>query len=172
MNWLANLWNAISPYVAGISIGSVVTAIVCGILKGAFEKKLSKINVENIVETATNKAVDKIRKVTFKQTIQPIVESELRKVNEAANERIEDCLATTNAKLDALLLIEEKQAAYFDNSYFVGEDKKAELHDAINSAKNVTSVETVADEQEVKVFEDLSIPAVESAKTPKSTLLR
>ena len=122
------IWVWLVAALGGISMTSIITAVIIGCLKGAFNKTISKINVEKIADDATNKGIEKVKKISFEQSIQPVVESELKKITETANEE-------TQKKYDNLIAILEKFYAYFDDS-MVSETKKQELKQAINEAKN------------------------------------
>lgn len=167
MEFLNEIWQAIAPYLAGVSLGGIASAVICGCIKGISNKALQKLNVEKITEAATEKGIDRIKKVSFSQTIQPIVESELKKITEQANAYIKEELNNVQAKYDNLIVILEKLSAYFNNSIGVSETSKEELHNAINSAKTTpNSVETVLVEEEVKEEEKT---VVTTKKQPKTT---
>ena len=46
MEILNQIWQTIYPYVAGISVSSIFGAIIYGSLRGAFNKTISRLNVE------------------------------------------------------------------------------------------------------------------------------
>jgi hypothetical protein len=121
------------------------------IANGLSNKNFVKINVEKIADQATNKGVEKVKKITFTHSIQPIVESGLQKINEKSNEYIDKSIARLEKKLDAVILIQEKQASYFDNSIGVSETAKEELKQAILGAKKgITEVESVIEEETIE----------------------
>lgn len=130
----AVIW--IGTALGGISLAGIITAILYGCIKGAFNKTISKINVQKIADEATEKGVEKVRKVTFTHSIQPLVESGLEKINEKATEVLDKSVQALNAKFDNVILILERLSAYFDNSIGVSEQAKAELKKAIADAKN------------------------------------
>ena len=82
MEILSQIWVWIGTAIGGVSLAGIISAIIYGSLKGAFNRTISKINVQKIAEQATEKGVDKVKKISFTHSIQPIVESELKKVNE------------------------------------------------------------------------------------------
>ena len=82
MEIINQVWVWIASAVGGISLTSIITAIIYGCLKSAFNKTISKINVQKIADQATEKGVEKVKKISFTHSIQPLVESELKKVNE------------------------------------------------------------------------------------------
>lgn len=143
METLNAIWQAIYPYVAGVSVTGILSAVIYGCLKGAFSKTISKVNVEKICEDATSKGIDRVKEVSFKQSIQPLCESELKKITEQANEYMKSYLDEMNRKYDQLIEIIEKLSAYFDNSIGVSDTAKEDLKDSINKAKIApTTVET------------------------------
>lgn len=149
MEIINQIWEVIAPYVTGISLSGVLGAIIFGCLKGAFNKTISKINVEKISEEATEKGLEKIKGVSFSQSIQPIVESKLKAIEEEANKYIAKQLDEVQEKYDKLVLVLEKLSAYFDNSIGVTEDAKLELKEAINNAKDLpTTIDSTIIEEE------------------------
>lgn len=136
MEFLNEIWVWIMSAVGGISLSAIISAIIYGCLKGAFNKTISKINVESIADKATEKGVERVKKVSFTHNIQPLVESELKKVNEHAVEVLQKELDDVQTKYDNVIDILDKLACYFDNSIGVAEEKKAELKQAIAKAQN------------------------------------
>lgn len=139
----------------GVTVSGLVSAIIYACLKGAFNKAIARINVEKIADKATEKGVERVKKIAFTHDIQPLCESELEKINEKADKHIEKTVARLESKLDKVILIQEKQAAYFDNSIGVTDTAKAELKKAIEDAKTkiVEPVESVVVEEEPKNVE-------------------
>ena len=144
------LW--IAGVVASVSIPTIIGTVFYLIAKGSVTRLISKVNVQKIAEQATEKGVERVKKVTFTHNIQPLCESELEKINEKSNEHIEKTVAKMEKKLDAIIEIQEKQARYFDNSIGVTEDAKKELKEAIEKAKttHVEPVESVIVEEATK----------------------
>lgn len=156
----AVIW--IGTALGGISLAGIITAILYGCIKGAFNKTISKINVQKIADEATEKGIEKVRKVSFTHSIQPLVESELKKINEKATEVLDKSVQELNTKFDNVILILERLSAYFDNSIGVSEQAKAELKKAIADAKN--EVKTAESVVEVE-----NVTKVEKIETKKST---
>lgn len=160
MDILNEVWATIAPYFTGVTVAGVLSTIIYGVLKGAFNKTISKINVEKISETATERGIDKIKNISFTQTIQPLVESELKKVTEQANEYIKNELKTVETKYDNLVAVIKNLSAYFDNSIGVSEEAKGKLKEAIAKAENKPvepqkiTVETVEPKEDKKAVKD------------------
>lgn len=154
---IQQIWDIIAPYVTGTTIGSVVMIAVTTIIKSAIAKlgkKQDEIFSSKVVaKEVSNEMKDEIKNISFEQTIQPLVESELKKVIEAANEYIKQQLKETQEGYNKLINCLEKLAAYFDNSIGVSDEAKTELKQAIEEAKvpaepvNTFETKVVVEEQ-------------------------
>ena len=136
MEILNEIWVWIVSALGGVSLAGVISAAIYGCLKGAFSKTISKIDVEKIAKDATNKGIDKIKAVSFSHSIQPLVESELKKINEMSVEVVKKELNEVKAEYRTLINIIKKLSAYFDNSIGVSDTAKQELKQAIAEAEN------------------------------------
>lgn len=162
MEFLNEIWIWIMSAIGGLSLSAIISSIIYGCLKGAFNKTISKINVESIADKATEKGIERVKKVSFTHNIQPLVESGLEKVNEKAVETLKEELVKLDNKYNNIINILEKQAAYFDNSIGVPEEKKAELKQAIVEAQNKPVV------AESVVIDEIVIPNTKQAVEPKT----
>lgn len=162
MEFLNEIWVWIMSAVGGVSLSAIISAIIYGCLKGAFNRTISKINVESIADKATEKGVERVKKVSFTHNIQPLVESELKKINEHSVEVLKKELADVQAKYDNVINILDKLACYFDNSIGVAEEKKAELKQAIAKAQNKPMV------AESVVVDEIVEPTTKQAVEPKT----
>ena len=133
---ILNIWVWIVSALGGVSLAGVISAAIYGCLKGAFSKTISKINVEKIAKDATEKGIDKVKAVSFSHSIQPLVESELKKINELSVEVVKKELNEVKAEYKTLINIIKKLSAYFDNSIGVSDTAKQELKQAIAEAEN------------------------------------
>lgn len=161
---LKQILNWVSLFLGSALGGAIIGGIISGFFKGKTEKLVNSINVKQIAEDTTNACVEQVKKVSFNQSIQPIVESELEKVNEKADERLQKTvkeLKESNAKIINIL---EKFIAYFDYSIGIPDKIKEEAHIAINSAKEVE----IQNYQEIKI-EDEEVEKNERKNTSKST---
>ena len=136
MEILNEIWVWIVSALGGVSLAGVISAAIYGCLKGAFSKTISKINVEKIAKDATEKGIDKVKAVSFSHSIQPLVESELKKINEMSVEVVKKELDEVKAEYKTLINIIKKLSAYFDNSIGVSDTAKQELKQAIAEAEN------------------------------------
>ena len=89
-----------------------------------------------MVGNATQAGINQIKNITFKNDIQPLVESELKKVYEYSIAVLETSLKAVKGQYGHVIDVLEALAKYFDNSIGVSEDAKAELKEAIEEAKN------------------------------------
>lgn len=163
MEFLNEIWVWIVGAVGGLSITGIISAIIYGALKGGFNRAIAKINVADIADKATEKGIEKVKSISFTQSIQPLVESELKKVTEQANKYIENALQQAQENYMKLLKVLEKLSAYFETSVYVSEDTKNELKQAIEEA----GIETPDNIQEIKVFEAEEPIIEEPVKTIK-----
>lgn len=162
------LFIGIASLFGGVSVTGVLGFVIYFCLKSAFNKQLKKLDVEAIVDKKVDKAVkEKVETVAFTHSIQPVVESELEKLNEKADKHIENTVSRLEKKIEKVILIQEKQAKYFDNSIGVSDEAKKELKEAIESAKveEVKPIESV-------VVSKAENKVVELAKTNKIKVSR
>lgn len=139
MEFLNEIWIWIMSAIGGVSLSAIISAIIYGCLKGAFNRTINKINVEKIAEKATDKGIEKVKTYTFKHSIQPIVESELAKIDERIAKQFKDELAKVQDNYNNIIKVLEKLSAYFDGSIGVSEQAKAELKQALSDAQNEPS---------------------------------
>lgn len=155
--FFSQVWVWIITALGGISLSAIISAIIYGCLKGAFNKTISKINVEKIADKATDKGIERVKKIAFTHDIQPLVESKLIEINEKSTEVLKKELAVVSAKYDKVVNILDKLACYFDNSIGVSEENKKALKKAIGEAREieVLPAESVVVEEKVEKVEIL-----------------
>lgn len=168
MEFLNQFWTTVLPAIMSFLGGTIGGAIIAGLVKGGVSKLVGSINVQKIADNATNKGLDKIKKVSFEHSIQPVVESELKKVNEASTELVKQELAEVKAGYANVIDILEKFATYFDGSIAVTDEKKAQLHKAIEEAKLPETVFTskLLDENKKEV-----VAVVETEEKPTTEII-
>lgn len=169
MEILNTIWVWILSILGGVSLTTILVFVIKFGVGVQIKKFLAKINVEKIAEQATEKGVAKVKKISFNHNIQPLVESELVKINEKSTEVLKKELADVQKKYDNLIVIMEKLSAYFDNSIGVAEEKKADLKNAIAHAKNdtITAESVVLDE-----FVDENVKSVAEPEKPTKTNIK
>ena len=141
MEVLDKIWAYVLPVGGGITLGAAIIAILVPVIKGVITRAVAKIDVEAVEKKAVDKGLDKIKTVSFKQSIQPVVESELRKVTEEANTYIKAQIDELNYNYVKLVTILTKLSAYFDNSIAVSDTAKAELKQALADAQKTANIE-------------------------------
>lgn len=144
----------VGSVLGGVSIASIITAIICGVIRGGFSKAISKINVEEISERATNKAIEKVKEVSFKQSIEPIAKAELTKITEQANMFIEKAFEKTQEQYNKLLKVVESFAKYFENSVYITEEAKENLRKALKEAEIEPTIDNVIEVEQIVVEEE------------------
>lgn len=151
--------------IGGVSLLTIVGFVLWKVLSASFNRALRKINLEKIVDIATDKAVDRIKKVSFSHNIQPVVLSEVKKLGEEIKADVKKEFAEIKENQRKQVVIAEKQASYFEDS-IVSDDKKKALKDAIEDAKqDSVVVESVVVEETTKPTEKAIVTPLEAVKT-------
>ena len=164
MEILNTIWVWVISILGGLSISSIISAVIYGCLKGAFNKTISKINVEKIADLATDKGVERVKKVSFTHNIQPIVESELKKINEYAIEVFNKKMETISKQYEMIVQILIKFSAYFDNSIGVPDSAKEDLKKILLEALENEPKQA----ESVVIDEIVEEPSEQAKNTPKS----
>ena len=169
---LSNTWAILGISVGGVSLLTIICTILWFCLKSAFNKTIREMNIKKIYEEANEKGfnagIERVKEITFKHSIEPLVISNLEKANEYSVAVLKEELGKTQAKYDKLVAIMEKLSNYFDNSIGVPEEKKAELKEAIANAKSSEICEQVIESEQVVVEEQKSEKQPE--KSPKKDI--
>lgn len=175
MENLQNIWNWVLPIGGGLTVGAIIVTIGLFILKATFNKAIAALGIDKFVKKvedtqheASDKAVERIKEISFKQSIQPIVESELEKVTEKANGYIEGQVSDLRESNERIVTAIAALGAYFEDS-IVPDAKKAAFAEAIAAAKSPVKAQEVAVVEEV-VEEEVSAPSKRTKR--KSEVLR
>lgn len=151
--------------IGGTTVGGIIVGIVIACVKGLSKRVLAKLNVKQIAQDTVNETVGQVKKVVMTHSIQPLVNSEMEKVNEKVDKRLIELCERVDKRLDKIVNIQEKFYAYFDDS-MVSEDKKKALKEAIEDAKQgVVEIESVIVEESIKTDEKSIVAPVEAVKT-------
>lgn len=166
---LNRMWEVVSPYLAGITLGGVVSCVFYVLFKFGFNKALSKIDQKNMIDKAIEGAENTIKQTTFKVDIQPVVLSEVVKATETMTTLITKTTEESNKaikeQLDKLTAVVVALGNYFDDSIGVSDSKKETYHEAVSGLSNITSAVASSDiEVKQLVVED----AKEETKTTTS----
>lgn len=170
MEILNTIWQYVLPIGGGVTLGALIIGILVPVVKGTVSKLIDHVNVEKIEEKAVNAGIEKIKTVSFKQSIAPLVKSELVKVVEVVDDKINEKLDEVDKRYAQIVNILAKLSAYFDNSIAVSEDAKQELRDALSDA-----AKTSYNEEEVigvVVEQDKEETHAEEEKTASPTVTR
>ena len=166
MEILNTIWQYVLPIGGGVTLGALIIGILVPVVKGTVSKLIDRINVEKIEEKAVNAGVEKIKTMSFKQSIAPLVKSELVKVVEV----VDDKLNEVDKRYAQIVNILAKLSAYFDNSIAVSEDAKQELRDALADAAKTSYI--ADDEIGVVVERTEEEKPTEEEKTASPTVTR
>lgn len=148
-----DIWTILGFSIGGVSVLGLLIGVAITIIKAKAEKIFSRKQLDKSAEYMADKTCEKIKKVTIRQEIQPVLESGLEKVNEKSVVFVKKAVDDLNAKLDQIIRIQEAQAKYFDNSIGVNEEARVELKQAIADAKNTPKIEET---QEIEIVIDES----------------
>ncbi len=171
-NSIKTIWNNIAPYVAGISIGGIISCVFYCLFKFGFNKALNKIDTTKMKNECVNAAKNEVKETTFKVSIQPVVLSEVKKVCEEIKEDANNKLIESNKSIDERLTKLENVVIalgnYFDDSIGVSESKKEAFHNAVADLENASKEET----KEVVVEQLEVLPNVEVEEKKETTIYR
>lgn len=170
---LNKIWGMISPYLAGITIGGIVSCAFYALFRFGFNKALSKVDQDKMINNAVEGAKEQIKQTTFKVDIQPVVLSEVVKATETMTTLITKTTEESNKaikeQLDKLTAVVVALGNYFDDSIGVSESKKATYHEAVSKLDETTSA--VSTDVEVKqVVIETEEDTKETTSTSKSTI--
>lgn len=169
---ITELWSKIVIYVTSalgsISIGAIISWVIAIANSARIKKTIAQFRANEIANAAVDNGLEKIKTITYKHDIQPLVESELKKVNEYSVEVLKKELAMVRLQYAQLIGIIEALSHYFDNAYGVNEDAKEDLQAQIDNAKN-SVIETESAESQVIVAEHNEIAEEEPVAGTKTT---
>lgn len=171
MEILEKIWNYALPIGGGITVGAIVIVVLTflfkNVLGGQLTKKLNEIDVAAIEKKAVDTGVSRLKEMSFTQSIEPLVKSELIKYTEIANGYLKEDIAVMQAQIGQLLSVLKALAAYFDNSIGVSDEAKAALKETIEGAEAVIKPQKTA---ECKVvYEDEEKPVKAETKADTTT---
>lgn len=139
---IQKVWNIISPYLAGITIGGIVSSCFYALFSGSIKKFINKIQIEKIVKDTVDSTTEQIKGIAISIELQPLVQDELSKIVKVIDERTEKQLQLVEEKTNRLIDCFDKFTAYFDNSIAVPQEVKDDLHKALAEAKGLEKPDT------------------------------
>ena len=160
MDWGEMIKSAYFWVVTAIGGGSLVgliIAICVTVARGKIAKFIAQIDVKKIYKEVHDEAFNDIqgavKELAFKQSIQPVLESGLEKVNEKADERVLKYVSRLERKMDLIHEENKALARYFDNSIGVSDEAKAGLKDAVENYEKEMAEISPEIEQTIEVKE-------------------
>lgn len=172
MDWgelIKNAWFWVVTTIGGGSVIGLIVMACITVARGKIAKFISQINVKEIYEKVHAEAFadiqNSVKELTFKHSIQPVLESGLEKINEKADERVLKYVSKLERKLDLLHEENKALARYFDNSIGVSDEAKDNLKKAVENYDNQKSIIEPEIEEEVKIEEIV----IEQQKPEKNT---
>lgn len=170
MEILEKIWNYALPIGGGITVGAIVILVLTflfkNVLGGQLTKKLNEIDIAAIEKKAVDAGVSHLKEMSFTQSIEPLVKSELIKYTETANGYLKEDIALTQAQIAQLLSVLKALAAYFDNSIGVSDEAKSTLKEAIEGAEAVITPQKTAACKVVYEEEEKPVKTETKADTP------
>lgn len=141
MEWFDSFWGWTLPIGGGVTIGAIVVAVLSLIKKSVVKKVTDKVSelLESklVVSEITKAVVDKLQGVSYKQSLEPIVKSEMVKVGEGIMSAVTDKFADLEKSVGGVLSCTKALASYFDDSIAISDEKKMALHNAIAEAEHI-----------------------------------
>lgn len=145
----------------GSAVGSaIINGILSGFIKGKIESKIGNKAIKDAAREIMQEMIAEIKTQTFTHSIQPIVNSELEKVNEKADIRLRKTIDGLKGQNNKIINILEKFIAYFDYSIGVPEKVKEEAKQALVDAQ----IEDVPVENETFEVQVIDEPKEEPVK--------
>ena len=166
----STVWGWIIAALGGVSLTGLISAIIYISLKGAFNRTIEKQNLkktqEDAAEQAAEKAVAKIKNISFKQSLQPVIVGQLKLITAETQEMVKQELKEVKEQYNNVVHILEALAKYFDNSIGVSEEAKENLKNAIYQAKEQKVDESI--EEEVTLTQEEVEEIIEEPKKSSS----
>lgn len=134
METLTEIWAQYQPIIMTILMG-LWTVVLIPLIRWIVTKTLNKFDSKKEANQTAEKVIEKINGAVFSHDIQPLVESEMVKVKEAATQMLQAEITEIKKGYSNLIEILKSLSAYFDNSIGVSEETKAKLKSAIDAAE-------------------------------------
>lgn len=170
MEKLRALWDFIAPFLAGGVTSLIIQLFVIPFLRGKITKGFAQIDFKKFLADARavfasegDRIIERMKGMVMTHSIEPLVMSEMQKVNENATALVKGTCDKIHAENAALLNVLAAQAAYFDDST-VGTEKKSALHDAIEQAQVLFSPQTVESIVEIAEIAEATAPKKNARK--------
>lgn len=135
---LNQAWVWVTSIVGSISLSTILSFFIALINSNRIKKAIASYRAGEVAELATDKGIERIKSMTFSHDIQPLVESELEKINEHSVKVLKAELNVVKEQYAHLVGVLEALAKYFENAYGVSDETKAELKAKVEEAKEDT----------------------------------
>ena len=137
METIQKAWNIIAPYLTGITIGGIVSALFYAIFSGSIKAFINRINIDKVVNDTIDSTMNKVKGLTINVELEPLVADKLNDIETHINNELDSVLKTTTKKVNMLIECVGKLATYFDNSIAIPEETKKELHELVDKALEI-----------------------------------
>jgi len=181
MAYIENIWAQVL-YWGGIVLGSVSIPSVIGVVMYSFfkaknRKHLEALDLKGIAKEEARLVVEemfgKIKMQVFKHDIEPIAESKIDEASKRLTKELRKDLKKIHEENAHIVACLDIFAHYFDDSFYIPETRKAEMHEKLEEAKSDYSekelaesviIEEVKEEPKGEPKTETS-PEIESKKT-------
>lgn len=135
MEFLKSIWIWVVGGLSGVSILGIVILIFRSAISSIIQKTIQKLALKQLYDDVQKKAVEDLKEISFSQSLEPIAKSELEKINEKADERLNKEVQKLQNQYENILNVIKLFASYFDDSFMISNDKKEELKVLIENSK-------------------------------------
>ena len=150
----------------GISIPAVIGAIMFNYFKAKDRKRMEKLDYDKIIETVTERTVEKlfgkIKTHTFKHDIEPIAAEKVEEAGKRFTKDIRKDVKKIHEENAHLVACFDIFAHYYDNSFYITDEQKDKMHKALEEAKSDYSEKELA---ESVIIEEVKEEVKEEPKT-------
>lgn len=179
METIFNVWQTVWAWVigiiGGIGFGTLIAFILKTVLTGIGKKIAEKIALKDLYDKTLEESKKGLKQITFKQSIEPLVVSELEKVNERVDARLTNELADLKHQNALMLKALQKFASFFDDSYMVNAEKKEQLKQVFeeyNKLEIPQEQEIIIESHEEEKHEQTTIEAENKPEKAKNKAIR
>lgn len=154
------IWEVIKPYFTAGTIATAIGTIIGVISKHNLVKKLKEIDFKKAQEEIVEGGIEKIKDITYKVDITPIVESKLVEIEQKTLLAVKAQVDAMKTQYANMLEVLKGISAYFDDSYLISQEKKDAVQQAIEDAEKelpqdeTIVVEPVVEEEPKQVEEE------------------
>lgn len=179
METIINVWQSVWAWVVGAIGGVSFSVFMVFLLKtaitGIAKRTAEKLALKDLRDETIEESKKALKQITFKQSIEPLVVSELEKVNEKVDARLTNEVADLKRKNDLILKALQKFASFFDDSYMVNAEKKEELKQVFeeyNKSEIPQEQEIIIESHEEEKHEQKTIEEEKKPEKAKNKAIR